>query len=63
MAIDTSGEWPRGDDFDDLAEYVRTFKAGGYPVDHVRASACRMCDGLSFRVLVDDEQGAPCAPA
>ncbi len=57
MAIDRSGDHWRGENFDDLAAYIRLFEAGGYDVEHVREHSCPECRGTSFRVLIDDEQG------
>ncbi|WDZ84580.1 hypothetical protein [Micromonospora cathayae] len=52
----TAGPW-QGDDFDDLATYIRHHQAGGYPVQHVKDVGCRHCDGKTFHVTVDDEEG------
>ncbi|MCY1142010.1 hypothetical protein OWR29_28795 [Actinoplanes sp. Pm04-4] len=52
----TGGVW-RGDSLDDLTAYLREYRAGGYPVQHVKEVTCRQCQQGSFRVLVDDEQG------
>ncbi len=61
MAINKAGKLWRGESFDDLATYVRTHEAGGYPVAHVNEHLCSECAGATFRVLVDDEEG--CAVA
>jgi hypothetical protein len=45
VTLDKSGSLWRGDTFDDLAEYIRHFKAGGYPVAKVVESRCGECDG------------------
>ncbi|MFI6231031.1 hypothetical protein ACIBCR_27410 [Micromonospora echinospora] len=45
------------DDSEALATYVREYRAGGYPVHHVVDVVCRHCDGRTFRVAVDDEEG------
>ena len=45
----------------DLAEYVRAYQAGGYPVARVQELVCEKCQGTTFSVLVDDEEG--CAAA
>jgi hypothetical protein len=55
--IDKSGEHWRGDDVDDLAECVREFAAGRYPVEHVRPLVCAGCGGTTFEVLIDVEEG------
>ncbi|MFI6273388.1 hypothetical protein [Micromonospora zamorensis] len=57
MAIRTTAVLWRGDDFDDLATYIRKHQAGGYPVQHVKDTSCRHCHGTTFRVTVDDEEG------
>ncbi|MBM2614090.1 hypothetical protein JIG36_00790 [Actinoplanes sp. LDG1-06] len=56
MAIDKSGPLWRGETFDDLAELVRAFEAGGYRVDTVAESRCGACDGVGFRVEVDEDE-------
>lgn len=57
MAIDRSGEFWRGEDFTDLADYLREFEPGGYPVARIKEMVCLRCAGRSFDVLVDDEEG------
>ncbi|MEU8241335.1 hypothetical protein AB0C07_24070 [Actinoplanes missouriensis] len=57
MAIDTSGEYWRGADLADLAEYLGEFRAGGYPVGHVVESVCAGCHGRAFRLSADDDAG------
>ncbi|MFJ8689827.1 hypothetical protein [Micromonospora wenchangensis] len=56
MALDRSGELWRGENVDDLADYLRYFAAGGYPVDTVVESRCGGCDGRAFRVDIDEEE-------
>ncbi|MFI9643132.1 hypothetical protein ACIG87_24280 [Micromonospora sp. NPDC051925] len=56
MALDKSGKLWRGENFDDLAEYIRYFEAGGYPVATVVESRCGECDGRTFRVRIDEEE-------
>ncbi|WP_069166912.1 hypothetical protein [Nocardia altamirensis] len=58
MVIDKSGQWWRGEDLTDLAEFVRAFRANGYKVDRVLESVCAQCDGRAFRVEADDDEGA-----
>lgn len=58
MTLDKSGEFWRGEDFDDLAEYVRHFEAGGYRVATVAESRCGGCDGRAFRVRRDEEENS-----
>lgn len=40
VATDTSGQYWRGENFNDLAEYVQEYRAGGYPVARVGELAC-----------------------
>jgi hypothetical protein len=56
VTLDKSGKLWRGDDLNDLAEYIRHFKAGGYPVTTVLESRCAECDGRSFRIDIDEEE-------
>jgi hypothetical protein len=58
VTLDKSGDLWRGEGFADLAECVRAFKAGGYPVATVVESRCGGCDGRAFRVNVDEEEAA-----
>jgi hypothetical protein len=51
--LDRSGKLWRGEDHEDLAEYVREFQAGGFPVAQVVESVCARCGGRTFRVTVD----------
>src|SRR4051794_27252930 len=48
VALNKSGRLWRGDDFDGLAEYIRHFQAGGYPIATVAESRCGECDGRAF---------------
>jgi hypothetical protein len=59
VSIDRSGELWTGTEPADLAEYLRGFKAGGYPVKEVRTvGACPGCDSdAGYDVRVDDEEG------
>ena len=57
MAIKKTGPFRHGDDLDDLTAYLRQYRAGGYPVQHVKEVTCHRCRHGSFRVLVDDEDG------
>jgi hypothetical protein len=54
--IDRSGEWWKGAQFDDLAEYVRELTAPDYPADLVSQSVCK-CGSVLFSMEVDSEQG------
>ncbi|MEV4640564.1 hypothetical protein AB0J80_24800 [Actinoplanes sp. NPDC049548] len=55
MAMDTTGQYWRGEDAADLVDYLREFQAGGYPVRDVIGSVCSGCGGETFRVTADDE--------
>lgn len=57
VVLQRAGKYWRGDRFEDLAEYVRDFKAGGYAVTRVTESVCGSCDGREFSVHADDEEG------
>ena len=57
MTIDKTGALWRGEDLRDLTDYIRAFRAGGYPVAQVKESICAQCAGTSFRVAVDDDEG------
>lgn len=57
MAIDTDGEFWRGEDITDLADYLRKFRVGGYLVEEVVESVCSGCSGRAFRVAADDDEG------
>jgi hypothetical protein len=58
VAIDTAGEFWRGDDFTDLAAYLQELQPGGYPVDRVTQLACSVCSQTAFRVDADDTEGS-----
>ncbi|MBW8483234.1 hypothetical protein [Actinomadura parmotrematis] len=55
--IDRSGEWWRGEDFADLAEFVTDYAAEGYPVARVAEAVCA-CGRRVFEVEVEDGAGA-----
>ena len=50
--IDRTGEWWTGEDFADLAEYLRVVTAEAYPADRIRQSVCR-CGGTIHGLRVD----------
>ena len=56
MAIDKSGKWWKGEDFDDLAEYIKLLTADGYPAEKVMQSVCS-CGNATFRLIADQEEG------
>ncbi|MBB6350203.1 hypothetical protein ACWGH8_41600 [Nonomuraea muscovyensis] len=57
MAIDTSGDLWRGENFEDLADFLREYRPGGYAVERVSEAACAGCAGKSFNVMADDVEG------
>ncbi|MEV4479696.1 hypothetical protein [Micromonospora coxensis] len=57
MAIDRHGEFWRGEDLTDLADYLPEFQPGGYPVERVKKVFCLRCEGKAFSVLADDAEG------
>jgi hypothetical protein len=57
MAIDTSGTWWTGEDFDDLAEYLRELDVEGYEIHDVRESVCAQCGGRTFGLRADRTEG------
>ncbi|WP_051366975.1 hypothetical protein [Hamadaea tsunoensis] len=59
--IDSNGRFWRGENFDDLVEYLREFQPGGYPVEHVNELTCPECAGGTFYVEADDTEGAALA--
>ena len=54
--IDKSGEWWKGTQFNDLAEYVRELTADGYQADLVRQSECE-CGTVVFALELDELEG------
>jgi hypothetical protein len=56
MAIDSTGEWYRGDTFADLAEFLQQWYESEYPVASVARSVCQ-CGGTLFHVFADDAEG------
>lgn len=59
MAIDRSGKWWGGSDFDDLARYLREITADEYVIREVRQSVC-VCGGRVFAVSADPDEGCAC---
>ena len=53
-----TGDDRRGETFEDLAEYIRAYRAGGYDVAHVAESICGDCGGRGFEVVTDGDDGA-----
>ena len=56
MPIDTSGKRWKGQDFDDLAEYIRVYTEEGYPAERVAQSVCA-CGQTAFQLWVDEDEG------
>jgi hypothetical protein len=54
--IDTSGKWWKGENFDDVAEYLRLLTADGYPAKRVLEPTCT-CGGHAFRLHRDPNEG------
>jgi hypothetical protein len=55
--IDRSGQWWTGEDFNDLAEYLRVVTADGYPADRILQSVCR-CGGMTHHLDADPVESA-----
>lgn len=55
--IDKSGDWWRGQDFNDLAAYVVAYTARQYPAEVITQSECGTCHGTVFGLVVDDTNG------
>ncbi|MEV0827241.1 hypothetical protein [Nonomuraea rubra] len=51
------GDLWRGEGFDDLAGFLREYRAGGYAVRQVKEVVCAGCAGRHFNVLADDVEG------
>jgi hypothetical protein len=56
MAIDTSGKWWKGQDFDDIAGYLRAYTEDDYPAEEIRQCVCT-CGGRAFRLIADADEG------
>lgn len=54
--IDRTGQWWTGEDFADLAEYLRVITAEGYPADRILQSVCS-CGGRTHRLPADPFEG------
>lgn len=59
MAIDTTGEWWKGDRPEDIREYLEALTADEYRSDDFRLSRCS-CGSTLFSVLADKDEGAAC---
>ena len=56
MAIDTTGRWWKGTDFDDVVEYIKIITKTGYPAEKVLQSVC-LCGNTTFRLEADQIEG------
>jgi len=56
MTIDTSGKWWKGEDFNDVAEYVKALTENGYPATEVVQAVC-ICGHTVFRLFADQYEG------
>ncbi|TYB45141.1 hypothetical protein FXF51_60170 [Nonomuraea sp. PA05] len=57
MVIHASGDHWRGEDFADLADFLRQYQPGGYAVQRVSEAVCAGCGGKRFNVMADDVEG------
>src|SRR5215475_5520149 len=57
VAIDESGTWWRGENIDDLVEYLERYTAEGYPATDIRESVCGTCGGRVFGLRADQDEG------
>ena len=55
--IDRSGQWWKGENFDDLVTYLREFTAENCPTERFAQGRCRSYGGTIFTLELDDEQG------
>lgn len=55
--IDKSGRWWKGENVDDLREYVVAFTSQNYRADEIRQSVCKTCRCERFTLCVDDDEG------
>jgi hypothetical protein len=56
MAIDTSGKWWRGQNSEDLIEYIRLLTEEGYPASKFVVAQC-VCGSGQFRLFADQDEG------
>ena len=57
MSIDKSGEWWRGSEPADLAEYLEAYSSEGFESHEFRLSQCT-CGSIQFVLEADDDEGA-----
>lgn len=56
MAIDKSGKWWKGQNADDLVDYVRLLTQQGYPATKFAIARCA-CSTDRFRLYADQDEG------
>ena len=56
MGIDKTGEWWKGENFDDLAAYIKEFTRNSYPADKIVACSCE-CGEACFRITGNPDEG------
>jgi hypothetical protein len=55
--IDKSGQWWKGQGFEDLVEYLRQYTSRNYPAGPIVQSLCAECGSATFALVVDDDEG------
>jgi hypothetical protein len=56
MTIDTSGQWWKGENFNDIIEFMKALTQEGYPAEEVKPSICE-CGHRYFRLEADSQEG------
>src|SRR5579859_1924911 len=56
MVMDSSGKWWRGENFADLAQYLRLLTEESYPADQIVQAICA-CGNTMFRLFADPVEG------
>ena len=57
MAIDDAGEWWKGENFQDLSEYMYLLTEGNYKASKVLSCACNNCNNSIFKLNADKNEG------
>lgn len=57
FVIDKSGQWWKGEDFNDLSEFITAYSAQNYPTQRVVQSRCESCGSTRLRLRFDDDEG------
>ncbi len=60
--IDKSGDWWKGQTFEDLVDYLRQHTAENWTAGPVSQARCHSCGTMTFRLLVDDDNGCAQRP-